>query len=102
MIRHVVMWKFAEFAEGKGRDENLALVRSRLEALFASGKIAGLRRLEIGRDEGGTEMSYDMVLVTEFDSFEALAAYKVHPDHAAISAYVKKVRVARATVDYTL
>lgn len=102
MIKHIVMWKFADFAEGRTKEENLELVRSRLSVLYESGKIEGLRSMEIGRDEGGTEMSYDMVLVTEFDSFDALAAYKVHPDHAAISAYVKKVRTARATVDYTL
>ena len=102
MIRHVVMWKFADSAEGRSRDENLAFVREKLTALYRSGKIKGLRRLEIGRDEGGTDMSFDMVLITEFDSFESLAAYKVHPDHAAISAYVKKVRTARAVVDYTL
>jgi hypothetical protein len=102
MIRHVVMWKFADSAEGRSREENLALVRERLTALYRSGKIEGLRSMEIGRDEGGTDMSFDMVLITEFDSFESLAAYKVHPDHAAISAYVKKVRTARAVVDYTL
>ena len=102
MIRHVVMWKFADSAEGRSREENLAHVRERLTALYRSGKIEGLRSMEIGRDEGGTDMSFDMVLITEFDSFESLAAYKVHPDHAAISAYVKKVRTARAVVDYTL
>lgn len=99
MIRHIVMWKFADNAEGKTREENLDLVKEKLLALYESGKIEGLRRMEIGKDVMHTDMSYDMVLVTEFDSVEALKAYKIHPDHVVISNYVKLVRTARATVD---
>lgn len=73
--------------------------RHLLLALYESGKIDGLRRMEIGSDVSGTEMSFDMVLLTEFDSLEHLHNYKVHPDHAAISAFVKTVRSERAVVD---
>ena len=100
MLRHIVMWKFADFAEGRTREENLDLVASMLKSLYDSGKIEGLRSMEIGKDTGRTDMSYDMALITEFDSEQCLANYRVHPDHAAISRYVKKVRTARATVDY--
>lgn len=99
MIRHIVMWKFAEEACGRTREENLDYVAGLLTALYESGKVEGLRRLEIGKDVGRTDMSYDMVLVTEFDSMEALKAYKVFPAHVEISQYVKQVRTARATVD---
>ena len=34
MIRHVVMWKFKAEAEGKTREENMAIVRERLYALL--------------------------------------------------------------------
>jgi len=102
MIRHIVMWKFADEAEGHTRDENLDIVKGKLEALYKSGKIEGLRSLELGKDTGRTDMSYDMVLITDFDSMECLKAYKIHPDHVVISQYVKKVRVARTTVDYEL
>lgn len=102
MIRHIVMWKFAEKAEGKTREENLDLVKSMLTALYESGKVEGLRRMEIGKDVLHSDMSYDMVLLTEFDSMDALKAYKVFPDHVKISEYVKLVRTARATVDCEL
>lgn len=68
-------------------------------ALYESGKIDGLRQVEIGSDVSGTETSYDMVLLTEFDSLEHLHNYKVHPGHAAIPAFVKTVRFERAVVD---
>lgn len=81
MISHTVMWRFKE----ENKEENMNTVAERLMALYKSGKIDGLRKMEIGKDVSHTDMSYDMVLLTEFDSMEALAAYKIHPDHVAIS-----------------
>ena len=90
------MWKFKD----ENKEENMNTVAERLMALYKSGKIDGLRKMEIGKDVSHTDMSYDMVLLTEFDSMEALAAYKIHPDHVAISQFVKTVRTARAVVDF--
>ena len=100
MIRHIVMWKFSDNANGKSKDENLEYVNNALYSLFESGKIDGLRSMEIGRDVSGTDMSYDMVLVTVFDDLESLGAYKIHPDHVKISEYVKTAHTARAVIDY--
>ena len=100
MIQHVVMWKFAEVAEGKTRAENMNWVETRLKALVPI--IPEIKKLEIGADIGGTDMSYDMVLIMEFESMEDLHTYKIHPEHQKISQYVKKIRIARATVDREL
>ena len=43
---------------------------------------------------------YDACLVSAFASPEALAAYKVHPKHKAISAYCKEARVKRLAFDW--
>lgn len=43
---------------------------------------------------------YDACLVSTFTSPEALAAYKVHPKHKAISAYCKEARVKRLAFDW--
>ena len=100
MIEHVVMWKFADTAEGKTREENMAIERERLLALPAV--ISEIKFMQIGRDVSRTDMSYDMMLVTRFESLEALHTYKVHPAHVAVSEYVKKVRVARVVLDAEL
>ncbi len=97
MLRHVVMWRFADEAEGKTKQENMEYIRERLYALPAI--IPEIRRMEIGFDISHTEMSYDMMLITEFDSEEALKYYKNHPEHVKVSKYVAKVRVARTVVD---
>ena len=100
MIQHIVMWKFADTAEGRTKEENMEWVREHLTTLIPI--IPEIRSMEIGADIGKTNMSYDMVLVMTFDSMEDLHTYKVHPSHQAISQYVKKVRTARATVDRQL
>ena len=99
MIEHVVMWKFTD-GEGRTREENCAYVRERLLALPAI--IPEIKWMQIGRDVSRTDMSYDMMLVTRFDSLEALHTYKVHPAHVAVSEYVKKVRTARVVLDAEL
>jgi len=98
MIKHVVMWRFAETAEGRTREENLDIVRDGLQKLPPI--IPEIKSLEIGRDVLRSEMSYDMVLLMEFESMDALAAYQNHPEHKKVSAYVGKVREARAVVDF--
>lgn len=100
MIEHVVMWKFADTAEEKTREENMAIVRAKLLALPAV--IPEIKFMQLGRDVSHTEMSYDMMLVTRFESLEALHTYKVHPAHVEVASYVAKVKVARVVLDAEL
>lgn len=100
MIRHIVMWKFKETAEGASKEENLRQVKAQLEALPAT--IAFIRRMEVRLNVNPNPKNYDAVLISEFDSLEDLAAYTAHPAHQAISAFVAKCREGRASADYTI
>ncbi len=97
MIRHIVMWRFADEALGRTKEENMAHVRASLMALL--GVVPGLRRMEIGTDISHTDMSFDMVLLTEFDDAAALEGYRVHPEHRKVQEYVKQVRTERVVID---
>ncbi len=97
MIRHVVMWKFKECAEGKSREENLRLVKDSLYALCPV--ISEIKRMEIGADVSHTDMSADLMLLTEFDSTADLKIYAEHPEHLKVSAYVRKVIDTRVVLD---
>ena len=99
MIEHVVMWKFTD-GEGRTKEENCAYVRERLLALPAI--IPEIKFMQIGRDVSGTDMSYDMMLVTRFESLDALHTYKVHPAHVEVASYVAKVKTARVVLDCEL
>ena len=97
MIRHVVMWKFKESAEGKTKAENMEWVREHLYALLPI--IPEIRRMEIGFDLTGSDMSMDLILLTEFESMDALKYYANHPEHLKVSTYVRKVIETRVVLD---
>lgn len=98
MLKHIVMWRFLPEAQGHTKQENMDIIRERLEALVPI--IPELKSLEIGQDVLHSDMSYDMALICRFDSLEALDIYKNHPEHKKVSAFVKSVRETRACVDY--
>lgn len=92
------MWKLKEFAEGKSRAENAAWMKQHLEALL--GVVPELKSVEVGVNVDPSEMAYDAVLVSTFESQEALAAYKVNPEHVKVSSYCRKIRESRVVVDF--
>ncbi len=100
MVRHIVMWKFKDSAEGKTKSENIALVRDSLYALVDI--IDQIKKMEIGVDISGTDASMDLVLLTEFESVEDLNAYAVHPEHVKVAGYVRKVVESRVVLDYDM
>ena len=91
MIRHIVMWKFRP-----GTEEQQEQFLSGLAGL--QGVIPQLLKSEVLRSVGGD--NYDAVLISEFESMEALEQYKVDPRHKAVSALCKSIRTDRAAVDY--
>lgn len=97
MIRHVVMWKFKSEAEGKTREENMVMVREGLLALLPI--IPQLKKMEIGFDISHTQMSMDLMLLTEFESVADLKVYAEHPEHLKVSSYVCKVIETRVVLD---
>ncbi len=98
MIKHIVMWNFADQAEGADKAANLARVKAELDAL--DGLVPGMGAFEpvIGSED--LEHSYDLALYSEFDSVAALKAYATHPDHVAVATFIGKVRTARVAFDY--
>ena len=97
MIRHVVMWKFLDSAEGKTKQENMQIVKDSLYALLPI--IPEIKRMEIGIDVKHTDMSMDLMLLTEFDNMDTLAYYANHPEHLKVSGYVRKVIETRVVLD---
>jgi len=91
VIRHIVMWKFRPGTEAE-QAEFLEGLRS------LQGVIPQLLRSEAAVNVGAG--NYDAVLVSEFESLEALEQYKNDPRHKAVSALCKSIREDRVAVDY--
>ena len=68
--------------------------------LGMKGKIPQLRHLETGIDVVRSERSYDLALITKFDSLEDLKAYQAHPVHVEVLKYITSVRETSISVDY--
>jgi hypothetical protein len=99
MIKHIVMWKLKDFAEGCSKKENAEKIKTMLEAL--RGKIGQIVYLEVGINENSSDMAYDAVLISEFENAEKLQEYKKHPEHVKVSEFVSKVREGRTVVDFS-
>ncbi len=100
MIKHVVMWKLKEFAEGAGKKENAEKIKAMLEGLV--GKIEQIKSCEVGVNVNDSDMAYDAVLISVFADEKALNEYQVHPEHMKVREFVSKVREARTVVDYII
>ena len=130
VYKHIVMWKFKEQHNGKSALENARWMKEQLEALVGvvpellSAEVGISPALEqaasVPSNAAAAEApapvaapsnaasvpapaasgEYDACLVSTFASPEALAAYKVHPKHKAISAYCKEARLKRLAFDW--
>ncbi|MGC3994952.1 MAG: Dabb family protein [Propionicimonas sp.] len=98
MIKHIVMWNFADEAEGQEKESNLADVRDRLAGL--RNLVPGIVELEPVIPVDPFEHSYDLVLYSVFDSPEALKAYATHPEHVQVATFIRSVATDRVCVDY--
>ncbi|WP_274649837.1 Dabb family protein [Paenibacillus humicola] len=93
MITHIVLFKL--------KDRSPESVAQTVQVLRnMEGKIEVLRSIEVGTDVLHSERSYDIALVTRFDSMEALGEYQVHPEHKKVIAHMSEVRESSVSVDY--
>lgn len=93
MLTHIVFFRFAD-----PTPETLESTKSIL--LDMKGKIPQLLDIEVGIDIVRSERSYDLALITRFESLEAMEAYQVHPVHQKVIEHVKAVKGSTVAVDY--
>ena len=84
--------------DAAARTRNVALLKAQFESL--RGRIPGLLHLEVGIDHSRIDYACDVVLYTEFESRQALAAYAEHPEHQRVRRALGDLRSARHQVDY--
>ena len=95
MLRHYV---FLKFRDGTS-DSHVTAFCTRMRAL--PGAIDGIEHLEIGRDELHDPRSWDLVLIMEFASVDALRVYQHHPQHLALMAFNEPFVANVASVDFS-
>ncbi|GAB4580791.1 MAG: Dabb family protein [Anaerolineales bacterium] len=94
MITHIVFFKLLN-----PTPENLTAASTKL--LTMQGQIPQLRYLEVGVDKLRSARSFDLSLITRFESWEDYEGYQAHPYHQnEILPYVRSIIEKSIVVDY--
>jgi heme-degrading monooxygenase HmoA len=92
VFTHIVFFKLKNKEQAKEARDIL---------LSMEGKIPELKGLEVGVDVLHTERSYDLVLVSRFDSLEDMNTYQVHQYHVnEVLKYLKPMIEGSKAVDF--
>jgi len=98
MIKHIVMWKLKDHAEGADRAANAAKMKALLDG--CRDIVPGIVEFEVALARPGLEATYDVVLYSVFADKAALDAYQDHPRHVAVKPFIGAVRLERQCMDY--
>jgi hypothetical protein len=98
MIKHIVMWRLKDHAEGADKAANAAKMKRLLDG--CANLVPGTFEFEVAVAAPGLEATYDVVLYSVFADRAALAAYQEHPDHVALKPFIGSVRLERQCIDY--
>jgi hypothetical protein len=93
MLMHIVMFKLKD-----RRPEEVAKARNKLMGL--AGRVPQLRSLEVGANIVPSERSFDLALVSTFDSLADLQAYQAHPAHVEVGGFMRPLCESIVSVDY--
>jgi len=98
MIQHIVLFKLNEFEN----EDHKAVVRNKIkQALLAlKDKIEILRFIQVGQNYELMSPSYDIALITHFETLGDLEIYRVHPEHLKVVELIKANTSGRAVIDF--
>ena len=98
MVKHIILWTLKEMSEDE-KSKVKSDIKISLESL--SGKIPGLLDIKVVI-EGRLETSNaDLMLDSSFESFEALKAYAIHPEHVKVAEEkVRPFTASRSCLDF--
>ena len=98
MFNHLVHFKLKDFQD----DQLKADIRDQIKnaLLDLKGKIPELKVIEVGTNFELNAASFDIGLITRFDSYEGFLVYRDHQEHLKVVSLVRANTVDRSVVDY--
>lgn len=93
MLTHVVLFKLKD-----ATPENVERTHRVLANM--EGRIPELLEIEVGTDIVRSDRSYDLALITRFQSLEHMQAYQVHPVHKEVIEHINEVKESSIAVDF--
>jgi len=99
MIRHIVMWKLKDEAEGASKEKNAEKLKLILEGLKTS--IDEIKNVEVGIQINGEDSeALDVVLICDFENELNFKMYTRNPSHKKAIKFIDSVVENRVFVDY--
>ncbi|MGZ7096622.1 MAG: Dabb family protein [Methanobacterium sp.] len=95
MIKHIVLFKL------KDREAE-SIEKAKNTLLDMKGKIKELKHIEVGIDVTNSNRSYDIAILTKFNSVQDLEAYQNSPLHIGVAEYMVSIGESIVTVDYEI
>ena len=98
MVKHIILWTLKEMSEDE-KNRVKADIKAGLEGL--AGEIPGLLDIKVVIDGRLETSNADFMLDSSFESFEALKAYAVHPEHVKVAdEKVRPFTASRSCLDF--
>jgi len=99
MIRHIVMWKLKEEAQGATKEKNAEKLKLILEGLRTT--IEEIKNVEVGiQINADSKEAFDVVLISDFETDLDFQMYTRSPHHQKAIKFIKSVTDKRIFVDY--
>ncbi|MCI9531984.1 MAG: Dabb family protein [Lachnospiraceae bacterium] len=99
MVKHIVMFKLKEGANGKTALENAK--EAQAKAISLKDTVPSVTEMEVVCNAPAADgTNYELALICSFEDMEALEAYQKHPEHVKFGAYITGLRESRACIDY--
>ncbi len=98
MFNHIVLFKLKDFQNDQLKSEIREQIKKAL--LELKEKIAELKQIEVGTNFELNAASFDLSLITRFDSYLDYEVYRDHSEHQKVISLVRANTVDRSVVDY--
>ena len=99
MIRHIVVFKLTA-SQPDRLSETVKEMAERLEAL--ENVVPGILSIKVFQDLGDLPSHWEVVLISDYESREALDNYQSHPRHKEVVEWINGVAENRAVIDYEM
>ncbi|HET6528835.1 MAG TPA: Dabb family protein [Balneolaceae bacterium] len=104
MIRHIVMWKLKNDAQGASKEKNAQKMKLILEGLKI--KIDEIKNVEVGinisNEDEETGSKFDVVLISDFETELDYTMYTRNAHHQKALKFINSVVEERHFVDYKM
>lgn len=100
MVKHVVMWKMKDFAEGNDMGTNIDIAVERIDEVAK--QFPAMKSITHHKCLFQGNQYWDFIEIMEFDSVESLKDWAEFPPHKELHDWVEKIRIERAVVDYEI